>query len=342
MIILGSAHLFDNSSLSDFRERGPRYWYFRHFRGWVRAPHASDIYTIPATTNGTAWHLMMDSYWQNPAAGWEPAWAAYEEFWQSEGLAGGFPIDQLDPEFARQLQPYAPETVQEILIAYDEIRRPLLSQIELLHCERPFIVPLDPNDPTLFFIGRMDKVFRYQNKLVIADHKTTSYYHIKPLGRAHIPPSWKAQWRVATQPRGYLYDIKHEFKLDRASMWMDAVLFHAEHRDFDIVPIECQLAALDRWLWDTHYWIDQVRQHIYAVQELRAADKAAGLSYLPAFPCHGCKGSCPYADLCMARDNPETWLADEPPPEGFIENKWAPFKVEEVEAAIQQTAGGVR
>lgn len=340
MILLsGNVQLYDNSSLMTWRERGPRYWYFRHYRNWIRQPQdrGDRQPTIPAFLNGLAWHEMMDYYWAHPEEGWEPAWEIYQRYWYEHGLAGGFPLDDLDPDFEHSLQPFAPSTVMSILIAYDELRRPLLKDIDLIRPERPFIVKLDPENSKIFYMGRMDKVFRYQRQLVVADHKTTGSYYVRPLGRPHLRPYWKDGWRVKTQPKGYLYAIKEEFGPQPTTIWIDGTLFHPDpptNEFFCIEPIDCQTAALDAWLWGTHNTIREIQQHIETVEGLRASGKAEGLPYLPAFPCFGCSSHCPYSGLCQQRDNPESWLAEEEIPEGFERQQWAPFSVEEMKIAL--------
>lgn len=328
--------LFDNSSLSDWRDRAPRYWYFKHYRGWQPEPQQDQAFLIHPTVAGNAWHAMMDVYWPNPSAGWEPAWARFERYWKEHMLAGGLPIHDLDPEFEKQLGAYAPAAMQATLIAYDEARRPLLNQIELLDCERPFVVPLDPHDPTLFYTGRKDKRFRHQNKIKLADHKTTTLYYSRPIGRPHLRPYWIQGWHVDLQPRGYLHAEKLEHNLDRCSIWIDGVLLHPDSFDQCLESIECGPAMLDAWLWSTHFQIKQLREHIQAVEELRNKDQAKDLPYLPAFPCYGCKGACAYRDLCLSKPNPEEWLPSEPPPEGYVEQRWAPFDVERVTKVLQE------
>ena len=335
MIILpDDLYLFDNSSLKNWRERGPRYWYYNHYRYWVPEPQHNNP-TITASQNGLAWHAMMDTYWADPLAGWEPAWATYEQYWRANGLAGGFPIDDLDPEFERSLQPYAPATMEANIIAYDELRRPLLKNIELIRTERPFIIQLSPTNDKLFYMGRMDKVFHYDKQLIAADHKSTSTYYVRPIGRPHLRPWWKEGWRVNTQPRGYLYALKQEFHLTRTSIWIDGTLFHPDATDFCLEPIECQVASLDSWLWMTHNTIAEILRHIETVEELRAKGTAPDLPYLPAFPCAGCSGACAYSGLCQQRDNPESWIEGEEIPDGFVRKVWAPFNAKEVALALE-------
>lgn len=342
MIQLGNILLFDNSSLSTWRERGPRYWYFEQYRGWRRDytnVSGQPRYSIEPTEAGHIWHAMMDTLWSRPDEGWEGAWETFEHEWYARQVAGGFPLGELDPAFEADLQPYAPSTMQETLIAYEQERRDLLRSVELLACEQPFIVPLDPNDPTLFFIGRKDKRVRHQQRIKIVDHKSTTRYRVRPLGRPHLAPEWRAQFYTSLQGRGYLYAEKLEHQLDRCTILFDGTLFYHSTTYtnpitsdfFCLEPIECQLASLDLWLWATHFWVKDIRRHIEAVEELRDKGTAEGLPYLPAFPCTGCTGFCPYADLCMSRDNPESWLPDEDPPDGFIESKWSPFDLETVQ-----------
>jgi len=91
-----------------------------------------------------------------------------------------------------------------------------------------------------------------------------------------------------------------------------------------------QTAALEEWRWLTLDTCRTIIRHIEYVEELRAKGTAASQPHLAAYPCYGCSYSCPYSDLCIDRCNPESYPFDEPPPDGFEENTWSPFPVEEV------------
>lgn len=327
---------YDNSSLADWRTKMPRVWYFKHIRKWVRdySTGRGAQYRIPATVMGNAWHAMMDDYWSHPEDGWEPAWEVFRRYWEDHQLAGGFPIDELDPEFKSELKSYSPDVIQAAIIAYDSKRRKFISQIELLSTEQPFIVPIDPEDPTLWFIGRKDKRFiSKEGRQSIVDHKTTSTYNVRPLGYPHLKPSWKDGWDVDMQPRGYIYAEKREYGYKRVWCLIDGVLFHPEKYDSCLLPIECQTAGLDQWLQFTHDTIADIKAHRTELERLRSSGRAQEDEWLRPFPCFGCKMGCEYQELCRARFNPERW--DEPP-EGYVESHWAPFDHQQVLDALSR------
>lgn len=326
--------LFDNSRLSDFRGRSARYYYYRHIRGWVKSG-ASAI----ALTAGSSWHAAMDQLWSDPDAGWETAWKAFVDYWVVKGEM--YPPDSLGPEDLTDLEPYNPWHFQEMLIAYAEQRSEMLKSIELLAVEHPFVVPLDPGNPNLFYIGRMDKIVKRGGRIGGIDHKTTKSYVVRGYPNPTFPGWWKAQWPGHSQMDGYLFNLMHEFKEKRPWMWVDGALVHREQHDqFCLIPIDRRLEMLDMWLWQTHFWVDQIRQHEEVLYDLRAQNKAADLPYMPVFPCDGAScsgfGGCPYSELCKTRANPETWDDEDITQEGYEVSRWEPFDESAIKAALEK------
>jgi hypothetical protein len=218
------------------------------------------------------------------------------------------------------------QTATEMVFNYIEERKHTLcrSDFELLDIERPFAVPLDPENPSLIYIGRWDKIFRYQGRIYIGEHKTTSLYKRE----GPFQNSFVESFSPNSQIDGYLYAGMMEYGRDLKAVWVDAALVHRDvHDGFRFIPVERQFAQIETWLWETTYWINQIEANksVYgSLAHIPASDRAK-LEYLPAFPKNtvSCTqyGGCPYLDLCKMWANPDR----HPTPLGFVEEKWEPF-----------------
>jgi hypothetical protein len=223
------------------------------------------------------------------------------------------------------------QTAMEMLYHYIEDRRPLLTNrdFELLAIERPFAVPLSPDDPNLIYIGRWDKVFRWQGKIFLGEHKTTASYKKNGPFRNDFVESFSPN----SQIDGYLFAGMVEYGKEVKACWVDAALVHRDiHDGFRFLPVERQFAQIETWLWEVQYWISQVEGN----KEVLRGINDPHASYLAAFPKNtvSCTqyGGCPYIDLCKSWSNP----ADQQTPLGFIKEKWEPF--EELKIARGDTA----
>src|SRR5574341_1293151 len=173
---------FDNTRLQAYRECERKY-YFRHVRDWT-----ADA-TKAALVFGGAWHDAMDVVWHVYAGiGNLPidrqevishAMGAFDANWRKEGFPGLEEFLQLGLEDQKAMLPRTPMVAAEMLYGYIEAREAFMRHdVELLAIEEPFAVPLDPNDPHLWYVGRLDKVVRMKQSGAIKaiEHKTTSAY----------------------------------------------------------------------------------------------------------------------------------------------------------------------
>jgi hypothetical protein len=309
---------FDNTRISEFRSC-PRKFYFRHVKDWTGSGFSAPL------AFGSAWHSAMDTIWpllcgaaaeRDDEAVVQAGYASFVEKWVE---SNGTHPEEMGPEEIEDLGARTPFVGMEMLYEYVLKRRKFLSEIELLSVEQPFAVPLDPSDPDLFYVGRLDKVFRYRDDIIIGEHKTTSLYKAKGGFRS----TFLDQWSPNSQVDGYLHAV-HILYGDKAKqLWIDGALVHRKHHDeFIFIPIERQFAQLDAWLWETRNWISQIDGHWEASQDPGAADH----SYMAAFPkntsaCQDFARNCSYIDLCKAWSNP----LKRPTPQGFIEEAWSPF-----------------
>ena len=313
---------YDNTRLSSYKEC-PRKYYLRHIRHWRGAGNA------PPLSFGLAWHDAMDVVWSEISEGGRDkkevlidAMRAWEATWRGEGFPG---LLDMDLEMEQRLKARTPGNAAEMLIAYIDKRWQFLSQIELIAVEKPFVVPIFPADMSILYVGRRDKDFRIDGKIMVGEHKTTSDYSV-----AHgIQPRYVEGWSPNSQVDGYLHSGHMDYGDDMHAVWVDAALVHKKVRHFKFIPVDRMLDHLDGWLGDTQDWISRIEYEREQFAILRENGQANNSSYLQCFPkntdsCNGKYGPCVYRDVCKAVANPENRLE---PPEGFIKEKWEPFNV---------------
>lgn len=320
--------LFDNSRISSFKSC-PRMYLFEHVYHW--RPEEKSV----ALTFGTAWHAAQDAIWRSATALAKPdkttkraiVDSAYEAFvtaWTADGLP---PPDELSPDDLEQLSPRTPQIAREMFHGYIDAREHIFSDpsFAVLAIEQPFAVPLSPDDPTLFYVGRLDKIFEYRKQVLVGEHKTTTSYKKGGPFRSDFIDGFA----VSAQIDGYVYALKHQYRERAAGVWIDAALVHkTEHAGFRFLPESRSDEHLDSWLWETHHWIDSIQGNIAALRE-RAADST---EYLAAFPrnTNSCLqyGRCKFLDICRVVANPARL---DGPPMGYKIDPWSPFDVMKLE-----------
>jgi hypothetical protein len=276
---------------------------------------------------GGAWHEAMDVVWRGVKDGLprttiaNEAHTAFERKWVLEKMPD--PND-IDMETQRELGARTPMRALEMIIAYVHEREKFIKENELVHIERPFAVPLDPNDDTLFYIGRIDKIIKpSKNHYRGIEHKTTTAskkdgldYRIRPLFMESFSPN--------SQVDGYVYALYMLYGVDvKVDVWVDAALVHKSGEDFRFIPVDRKMAMLDQWLWITKHWVNLIETNASLLAEASPSD-----AYLAAFPmntssCFDFNVACPYLPLCKSRPNPLTWLPDVPA--GYKVEKWDPL-----------------
>lgn len=300
-------NLYDNTRISAFR-RCPRRFYFRHVRHWASGRISS------ALAFGQAWHDMMDIIWSDGTT--EEALVKWRDTMQTEGID----IDNT----ALMLDSKHTEGIAKAMIqGYVKKHRDFLHSVELIQCERPFAVPLTADDE-LFYVGRIDKVFRKKQdgKIYFAEHKTTSSYKKDGPFRE----SFLASFSPNSQVDGYLFAGHMIFGDEFREVWVDAALVHKTvHNGFRFIPVNRQLPMLDSWLWEANYFIAEIERNLATLESFSYHD-LRDASFLSCFPkktdaCDDYAG-CSYRDVCRFHPNPGRLDA---PPQGFIEKKWEPF-----------------
>lgn len=280
--------------------------------------------TSPALVFGSSWHEAMDTVWGcfklgKQLSDEEIASVAFESFcnkWAAEGMT---PFDQMDADEMKQLKARTPMTAYEMIFNYVGERRGFLEDIEILDIEPPFAVPLDPDNPNLWYVGRLDKVWKRRGDIHVMEHKTTSLYSTTSTFRSMFVDSFSPN----SQIDGYIHAGHMLYGDDFKGVWVDASLVHLKvHDGFKIIPVDRMFKQIDGWLYETHYWIDSINR------SLAMLDESPDYDFMPSFPknTNACTdfGGCPYMNICRGYANPSK---QEKAPPGFKEEHWAPFDV---------------
>lgn len=316
--------LYDNTRLQDMR-RCPRYYFYRHIMDWRREGSPS-----AALAFGGGWHAAMDVMWKLIAEGKprdevvEAAMTAFLHYWT---VKMEMPEeDMLDDLEKRAMLPRLPSTAFEMLWSYYEARHNAIRRMEIIEIERPFAVPLTPDQPDLFYVGRIDKVVRpleRKSRIRGIEHKTTTASKI--MGKSQtkkIRPIFRESFSPNSQVDGYLFSLALLYNCE-SEVWVDAALVNQTDSDFEFIPIERIGPMLDAWLYTTHWWIDLIDR-----EKEKLATEDAGQPYLQAFPqdtrsCFDFNTQCQYLHLCKSRANPLSFGEEVPP--GYVKEHWNPL-----------------
>lgn len=312
--------LYDNTRLTDYK-RCARYFMFRHELDWSVSARGGRK-PLPLVFGG-AWHSAQEIIWAE--IGKKPrgevaklAYMAFVEHWCQEGLPAP---SEIDYETEQEMSPRTPARAYEMILSYIDHRAPHAADFELISVEQPFAVPLDPNDDSLFYVGKIDKIVRRRGKILGIEHKTTTAY--KKSTTSPFRSGFLDSFSPNAQIDGYLYALHMMFPGQVGGVWVDACLVHKQDEGFTFIPIERQLKHLDSWLWEVKWWIEQIEGQKALLRQPGVRDA----TYLAAFPkntnsCWDFGASCAYLDLCKAWPNP---LGFEVPP-GYEISHWDPLE----------------
>ena len=312
---------YDNTRLST-HEICPRKFYLRHRR-----------HLRPATLQiplvfGLSWHAGMDVIWpgaQSDLTDSELADAALFAFnnkWQECGLPH---VTDMTPEQVDEVGFRNHGTALDMFYGYVEQRRDFIRKLEVDYVELPFAVPLNPDDASLFYIGRMDKLVTWEGHKWPVEHKTTSEY--KKDG------GFRASFLEAFSPNSQIDGYDHGNHMLHGSkakgVLVDGALVHKSvHDKFCFIPVERDILMLEAWLWETNEKVKRIEADDAALYLLRDdADGGIRDNVLKAFPkrttsCHIYSG-CEYRNICKMVTNPENVPDDQF--KGYIIDPWEPF-----------------
>lgn len=315
-----SNRYYDNTRVSEARNC-LRKFYLRHRKDWVRNGLAKPLLF------GLCWHEAMDAVWKHADSDvsdqklFELGMLSFNAEWVAQG---GPSWETMTPDIQAQYSPRTPGVGAEMLHNYIKQRREQIRGFEVIGIEVPFAVPLDPNDPELFFIGRFDKVFKDgHGNIIVGEHKTTTSYSVKDTFR----PAYIASWSPASQIDGYLYAAHMLYGDKVKSVWVDAALVHkTKHDGFKFIPVNRGVAHIKSWLFETLFWVKMIEQEDERFSLLTPENE-----YLAAYPkntgsCSQWAG-CTFKDVCTMIPNPALSTL----PVGFKQEHWSPFDVLRIE-----------
>lgn len=314
--------LYDNTRISDAR-RCFRYYFFRHVMHWKRAGQNEN-----ALAFGGAWHAAQDELWRG-VSGREPridvvngAYDAFVKHWTEAGMPHP---SEIDLDVAKDLKPRTPMRAREMLEEYYDKRQRYIMSVEVLEVERAFAVPLDPEDDTLFYVGRIDKVVQpASNRIRAIEHKTTTAMRLgSNKSDYRISGNYMESYSPNSQVDGYSYALHMLYPGNRTDVWVDAALVHDKGEHFEFIPIEKTVDMLDSWMSDTHWWIARIEGEAQVMMQEGPDDKI-----MRAFPkntnsCFDFHRACPFLDLCRSRPNP---LSFKTVPPGYVFEMWDPLE----------------
>lgn len=309
--------IYDNTRVSDF-QTCDRKGFWRH------RLHITPDTPSSALAFGSAWHKAMDVVWKQASSQYtnneivNAAFQAWLSEWQDRYL---FPtLDQMDEDQLKEFAARNDETAYEMLHNYVEKRRPFIKSVELFEVEKPFAVPLDPDNPNLFYAGLMDKIIKWDGYIWVVDHKTTTSYKKDGYFRSDFIDGFSPN----SQMDGYMHALHMMYGSQAKGALIDAALVHKTvHEGFGLIPVERAVSQIDAWLWETHQKIKRIQEQDENYKENADPD----MSFMPAYPKNttACThyGGCPYLYLCKVIGNPASLTHI---PDGYKEEKWDPVE----------------
>lgn len=314
---------YDNTRLSDFK-RCPRKYYYRHILDWV-----PDQKQMPLIF-GDCWHKGMEVVWQMAPEAFrsnpdhravvrmvaDAAFAAFLDVWKTE-YDMPYPLSS---EEEKDMAPRTPQRAYQMYHGYLEARAHVLKDpsLKVLTVEKAFSVPLDPSRDDLWYVGKIDKVVDFRQKILAIEHKTTTQYS----KGAKFRGSFLESFSPNSQVDGYQYCLHVTYPDRVGGVWVDAALVHRSDEGYTFIPVERQKQHLDSWLWEVQYWIAQVQLQKEWLSEVQPSHR-----YMSAFPkntnaCFDFGRACEYLGACKAWPNP----VGKAPPPGFKIEHWDPLE----------------
>lgn len=300
---------FDNTKISAYKAC-PRKYLLRHVLHWTPDP---GTVKSAALVFGGAWHEGMDAIWgsqgQPTQVKVQLANMAFMQHW----LENGYP-EHVTMEDQERLKARTPGIAHEMFHNYVHARAKMLEECEVLGIEQPVAMPF-PDLQDTWYIGKLDKVFRW-NGVHVGEHKTTTAYAIK----GNFQPDWVDSWGSASQVKGYQM-VGSMYYPDLQDVWVDGALVHMKvHDAFKFVPVSHSLPLLMEWITDTRRWIMALQNDLQEFEE--EGSLAKGAFKRNEDNCFEKYGRCPFLTICSTCADP-TQLKEVPP--GYKVEKWEPF-----------------
>lgn len=322
---------YDNTMVQSHRGCARRF-YFRHVRHW------ESTYPAVPLAFGLAWHDAMDVVWEGAKLDIPDnelvlkGYAKFTTTFETNGFSSDPSPDEQVLYGMRNCT-----TALEMLVHYVEQRRTWLRKVTVMHCELPFAVPLDPDNPDLFYVGRLDKVFEWNGRIYIGEHKTTSSYKKDGFFRNDFIESFSPN----SQIDGYIHAGKMLFGKEFKGIMVDATLVHKTvHNGFMWIPVERSADMLQGWLYDTIEEIHSINRYSGHLKNCSEDDPTMLAYKKDTTTCANFFGrNCMYNDLCKGLANPMKLTE---PPMGMQEKKWEPYNILRLEELFPEEAGHER
>lgn len=311
---------YDNTRLSDYKAC-PRQYFIRHILGWT----VDYGKTAPALVFGGSWHEGQDIIWKFAKKVDQPTLTAlaHDQF-MKHWTEAGYPEDMNSVEYDN-LAPRTPGVAKEMYWHYTQQRWNMLQECEVLAIEQPFAVPL-PGVPNTWYVGRLDKVVKYNGQKIVLEHKTTTLYRIN----GNFANEYVESWYASSQIKGYQFGGGLYFEgVD--GVWVDAALVHKKvHDAFKFIPVAHHPDLMQEWLTTTVTWAKEVTE---ATRRFTAGVRVQEAFKKNEDSCFGKYGTCQFLDICRTCADPTTL---DGPPLGFKEERWEPFNILQLDKLIQQ------
>ena len=307
----------DNSTLSTVK-RCALHAHYRYEMHWT--PEDRPIYF----DFGSAWHSSENALWiavchqhVDQANALSIAYDAFLVKWAELGRDPN-PSQTILEEWTPRTPGIAKEMLKNYIAQrYDWLRY----KVELLAVEQPFVVPLDPNDHTIFYTGRLDKVIREGGFVKVPEHKTTTDYRV---AGDHFSQQFIDSFDPNSQVEGYNHAAKVIYGEEAQGVFIDAALVHKkEHASFRMIPAYASKDRLEQWRQETLFWAQQWLQF-----------KRVGF-----FPrnTNGCVDQyhkrCAYSNTCRQYGQA---IYDLDPPRGMKVEKWEPYDLNVLRKAAEE------
>jgi hypothetical protein len=318
---------YDNTKVSEHK-RCERRYYFRHHEHLRQ-----EGYALPLVF-GLAWHSAMDVVWENlsrtppmdDVATIKEAFCAFEAVWEEQGLK---PATEMSPEDEADMKPRTPVTALCMIEEYIPMRRRLIQSHSVLAIEKPFAVPLEPDNEELWYCGRLDKVIEGPDGVYVVDHKTTALYKKDGGFRASFLDSFSPD----SQLDGYAYAAHLTYGDRFKGVLIDGALVHQHvHDKYCWLPVSRHIDQLDSWLWETVQEVGRIESNVKTLNGMSARNPPP---FMPCFrkqtgSCWDFNTPCPYLDLCKGLANPHAELNQIGVPLGYIVDPWEPFEINKI------------
>lgn len=286
---MSEVEVFDSTMLGDSLQC-LRLFYWRHER------HLVPVVPSLPLAYGRAVHACLAEHYRGATAG--QALAAFEKAWQEDTA-------MLDEESAwdNKRNPYR---WAEVFMQYRDFYR--VEPFKVRSVEVSTLLPLVEGD--LYLAGLIDLVVEMDGRVVIIDHKTTSY----------MPPEFFSSFTIKHQFTAYILAATRLLELSEPPELIANCILVTDRQVppsklFVRYPTRRNRYQLEAWHDEVVGWWQVVR-----------ACRASGNWPRNDDRCFRWKPGCPYHVLCASVDT--NYLEFEPPPALFRVEQWNPVGVE--------------